>query len=591
MWYRFANLQDEVEKLRTQDIDESILAVFSNPKYDFQTKGKMLGAVKQNQNITLEELENLSGQNKPTREEKFILDRFESEKFRNWLFHKLKGWRIPPRKPDGEYDHNLPMGGMDGQDANFLEQALHMQNFVNNIIEVDPDYNLGLKSWEELLADTNEWEETLGGSSTGKFYNPNDRKVVMTYPDGWNMVELISENDIFVEGEKMHNCLRNRNSDFWPDVQSGKTKLFSLRNPSNQPMVSIEVIGNKVMQVKGHNNKDVFEEDLVEKIRDFFDDREDISKTSNERTRSRQEAYFDDWEERIDWNSYPEDLGHNITYAIYGPDESEFDDFDDDDGKDFNRFGIQSPIWNHEAFANRNLDNAHIPDLMKIAVDEVKNAISPEKNRYKIDSDKLTLEDYPIEDYVDIFYDALVDKALLSLKESGHRYEFEKYLDVNSVLRFATEKYEEAQEKYKEFKENYKSKEKVPSFMEWYEKQPDYLYFMVANKIENFFENSEFAFKYEESTGNKYKLPIGSQKYHWDKDDIIPFVKTQPVVDMHEKQKLNDRSQLRLFAPQNEIEEKDNQTIDRLTERPMTQKDENWAYAGVYNNKNFKKGN
>ena len=66
MWYRFASLQDEVEKLRTQGVSESILAVFSNPKYDFQTKGKMLGAVKQNQNITLEELENLSGQNKPT---------------------------------------------------------------------------------------------------------------------------------------------------------------------------------------------------------------------------------------------------------------------------------------------------------------------------------------------------------------------------------------------------------------------------------------------------------------------------------------------------------------------------------------------
>ena len=585
MWYRFANLQDEVEKLRTQGIDESILAVFSNPKYDFQTKGKMLGAVKQNQNITLEELENLSGQNKPTREEKFILDRFESEKFRNWLFHKLKGWRIPPRKPDGEYDHNLPMGGMDGQDANFLEQALHMQNFVNNIIEVDPDYNLGLKSWEELLADTNEWEETLGGSSTGKFYNPNDRKVVMTYPDGWSMVELISENDIFVEGEKMHNCLKNRNADFWPAVQSGKTKLFSLRNPSNQPMVSIEVIGNKVMQIKGHNNKDVFEEDLVDKIKDFFDDREDIQKTNNDRTRSSQEAYFDDWEERIDWNQNPEELGHNITYAIYGPDETEYDSYDDDETtEDFNRFGIQSPTWDHKVFADGNLYNAHIPDLMNNVIDAINNAISPQKNRYRLDSDKFTLEDYPIEDYVDTFYEALIDKAELSLRQSGHRHEFEKYLDVNGVLETATKKFEEAKEKYEE-------SDKTEPFMEWYEKQPEYMYFMLANKIENFFENSKFAFEYKEKTGNAYKLPSGSQKYHWDKDDITPFIKTQPLLELYEKQKINDRSQLRLFAPNYETKQNDNQTIDKLTERPMAQKDENWAYAGLYNNKNFKKGN
>jgi hypothetical protein len=30
-----------------------------------------------------------------------------------------------------------------------------------------------------------------------------------------------------------------------------------------------------------------------------------------------------------------------------------------------------------------------------------------------------------------IFYTALLDKALLSLKQQSDRYEFEKYLDVN----------------------------------------------------------------------------------------------------------------------------------------------------------------
>jgi len=106
-----------------------------------------------------------------------------------------------------------------------------------------------------------------------------------------------------------------------------------------------------------------------------------------------------------------------------------------------------------------------------------------------------------------------------------------------------------------------------------------------------FFEKSKFASEYKEKTGNTYKLPSGYQKNSWDIDDIVPFLKTQPLLDILEKQKINDRSQLRLFAPQNETQEKVNQTIDVLTERPMTQKDENWAYAGVYNNKNYKKGN
>lgn len=589
MWYRFANLQDEVEKLRTQGIDESILAVFSNPKYDNAAKGKMLGAIKQNPNITLRDLENLSSQNKLTREEQFILSNFQNEKFKNWLYHKLKGWRIQPQKSNGEYDHNIPSGGMNGEHANFLEQALHMQDFVNNVFDIDPDYNLGLKSWEEVVEDTNQWEETLHGRGAGKFYNPADRQVVKTYPDGWNMVEVVSENDLDVEGAKMHHCVAG----YWKSVRTGSTKIFSLRTPTNQPMATIEVQGEKVIQIKGHSNAKITDQDLVNKIKDFFDDREDIQKTSN--MRNHQANYFEDWEERINWDNNPEDIGTSITYAIYGPDETEYNpfDYDDDDEatEDFNRFGIESPAWDHQLFADNNLYGANIPDLMQITVNEILSGISPDRNRYRLDSNEFTLEDYPIEDYVETFYTALVDKALYSLKQNSDRYNFERYLDVILALETANKKYKEAQEKYDEFKGNYNSKEKMPSFMEWYEKQPEYMYFLLANKIENFFENSKFAFEYKEKTGNSYKLPSGFQKYYWDKDDLEPFIKTQPLLELYEKQKINDMSQLRLFAPNYETKQVDNQTIDKLTERPMTQKDENWAYAGLYNNKNYKKGN
>jgi hypothetical protein len=586
MWYRFASLQDEVEKLRTQGINESILAVFSDPKFDDATKGKMLGAIKQNPNVSLIELKNLSSQNKPTLEEKFILDSFTNRRFKNWLFHKLKSWRIQPPKPNGEYDHNIPSGGMNGEHANFLEQALHMQDFVNNISTNDPDYNLGLKTWEQVVEDTNEWEEILVGKGGGKFYNPADREVVMAYPDGWNMVNVNSENDLDVEGAKMHHCVAG----YWDNVRSGTSRIYSLRNPQNQPMVTIEVQGKKVIQIKGPSNAKVTDENLVEKIKDFFDDREDIQKTSDRK--NYQEIYFEDWQDRIDWNNYPEEIDNNITYAIYGPDETEYDPYDDDEStEDFNRFGIQSPTWDHKTFAERNLYNADIPDLMKNVVDEINDGISAERNEYRLDSDKLTFEDYPIEDYAETFYEALVDKAELSLRQNSDRYEFEKYLDVNNVLETATKKFEEAKEKYQEFRNNFNEEDIMPSFMGWYEKQPEYIYFLLANKIENFFETSKFALDYEEKTGNIYRLPSGYRKNYYSDDEIVPFIKTQPLLDLLEKQKINDRSQLRLFAPNYETEQNNNQTIDVLTERPMTDKDENWAYAGVYNNKNFRIGN
>jgi len=578
MWYRFASLQDEVEKLRTQGVNETILAVFSDPKFDNAAKGKMLGAIKQNPNITLQELENLSSQNRPTREEKFILDNFTNERFKNWLFHKLKGWRIQPQKPNGEYDHNIPSGGMNGEHANFLEQALHMQDFVNNIETNDPDYNLGLKSWEEVVEDTDEWEEILIGRGGGKFYNPADREVVMAYPDGWNMVNVKSENDLDVEGAKMHHCVAG----YWDAVRRGQSRIYSLRNPQNQPQATIEIQGDKVIQIKGPSNASVTDENLVEKIKEFFESKDDIQKTST--GKSRVADYFEDWQERVDWTYDPEELGNTITYSIYGPDETEYDPYDDEYTDDFNRFGIESPTWDHQRFAEGNLYDAHIPDLINATIDEIKDGINRSGSAYNFNNEHYTLEDYPINEYVDTFYEALVDKAELSLKQNRDRHNFERYLDVNGVLEAATRKFEEAKEKYKDLE----SKE---PFMTWYQQQPEYIYFLLANKIENFFENSKFAFEYEEATGNKYKIPSGYRKNFYSDDEIVPFLKTQPLIDLHEKQKINDRSQLRLFAPKHEIEENDNQAIDKLTERPMTDKDENWAYAGVYNNKNYKKGN
>lgn len=576
MWYRFASLQDEVEKLRTQGVNETILAVFSDSKFDNAAKGKMLGAIKQNPNITLQELENLSSQNKPTREEKFILDNFTNERFKNWLFHKLKSWRIPPQKPNGEYDHNLPSGGMNGDHANFLEQALHAQDFVNNIEANDPDYNLGLKTWEQVVEDTNEWEQILIGKGGGKFYNPADREVVMSYPDGWNMVNVNSENDLDVEGAKMHHCVAG----YWDAVRRGQSRIYSLRDPQNQPKATIEIQGDKVIQIKGPNNASINDEGLVEKIRDFFDDRDDIQKTST--GRSRIADYFDDWQERTYWHYDPETIGYAITESIYGPHETEYDPYDDESTEDFNRFGIESPTWDHEKFSESNLDNADLPDIIDAVINEIKDGLNRAESEYN--TEKYTLEDYPIDDYVDSLYEGLEKKAELSLKNSFNTHNFERYLDVNRVLEKATRKFEEAKEKYKD-------SESEEPFMTWYQKQPEYIYFLLANKIENFFEKSKFAFMYEEKTGNKYKIPSGYRKNYYSDDEIVPFLKTQPLLDLHEKQKLNDRSQLRLFAPQNETQEKDNQTIDVLTEKPMTQKDENWAYAGVYNNKNFKKGN
>ena len=113
-----------------------------------------------------------------------------------------------------------------------------------------------------MVEDTNEWEQILIGKGGGKFYNPADREVVMSYPDGWNMVNVNSENDLDVEGAKMHHCVAG----YWDNVRTGTSRIYSLRNPQNQPMATIEVQGKKVIQIKGPSNAKVTDQDLVDNL-------------------------------------------------------------------------------------------------------------------------------------------------------------------------------------------------------------------------------------------------------------------------------------------------------------------------------------
>jgi len=514
MWYRFASLQDEVEKLRTQGVDESILSVFSNSKYDDATKGKMLGAIKKNPNISLQELENLSRQNKPTREEQFILARFQNEKFKNWLFHKLKGWRVQPARPDGEYSHNIPQNGF-GDHGNFLELALHVQDFVNNIEINDPDYNLGLKSWEEVVQDTNQWESMLQGRGSGKFYNPADRNEIMKYPDGWSMVKVISENDLDVEGAKMHHCVAG----YWDNVRKGNTNIYSLRDPGNQPHVTIEVVGDKVKQVKGHNNKKITEDDLVEKIKEFFESQDDIEKDIK---RNPIVDHLEDWEDGISWTYEPTEITYNIHRSTYGPEEYEVDDLDDDAPEDFNRFGIRSPVFSYKKFSEGNLYQANMTDITQNVVDSITNGLN-QKNRNVLYSynKEYNLEDYDLEDYAENIYDGLVAKALLALTQRPMAHDFGKYLDARYFLEVVTKEYENMYEKYQDDSPG-------EDFGKWYQNQPEFLWFIIAEKIQEWFEKSNFAFRFKDIRGEEFKLPSGYEKW-WHGGNITPFINTKEI--------------------------------------------------------------
>jgi hypothetical protein len=89
----------------------------------------------------------------------------------------------------------------------------------------------------------------------------------MSFRDGWTIQQVATPNDLKAEGNMMNHCVGT----YCDDVASGKTRIFSLRDPQNHPHVTIELQGDsdKIVQVQGNSNQDP-SEDYDYYIEQFF---------------------------------------------------------------------------------------------------------------------------------------------------------------------------------------------------------------------------------------------------------------------------------------------------------------------------------
>ena len=132
-------------------------------------------------------------------------------------------------------------------------------NIHNNDIRYISDYLNGSDEFPEDL-----WEKSLNGmydlavqwhdtlkfkeDPTGDYQN---KDVVYKFDNGYTIVDVNTENDLDVEGDKMGHCVGS----YCDMVASGRTTIYSLRDRRNEPHATIEVDSrNKVEQIKGKGN-------------------------------------------------------------------------------------------------------------------------------------------------------------------------------------------------------------------------------------------------------------------------------------------------------------------------------------------------
>ena len=132
----------------------------------------------------------------------------------------------------------------------------YISDYLNGANEFPED--LWEKSLNEMFALAEEWHNTLKGvESTGDY---QDKEVVYKFDNGFTIVDVNTENDLGVEGDKMGHCVGS----YCDDVASGRTTIYSLRDARNEPHATIEILPTlplgrsrsrgKVEQIKGKGN-------------------------------------------------------------------------------------------------------------------------------------------------------------------------------------------------------------------------------------------------------------------------------------------------------------------------------------------------
>lgn len=124
---------------------------------------------------------------------------------------------------------------------------LHIRDWVTHTRP-----NLASFDLDRAVRASDEWHRAQAGKGKGLVYDGTG-EIIHEWDDGWSVRTVTSPNDLKVEGSLMQNCVASYAS----AVAAGTSRIFSLRDPNNQPHATIELDGGKdaVKQIQGKQNK------------------------------------------------------------------------------------------------------------------------------------------------------------------------------------------------------------------------------------------------------------------------------------------------------------------------------------------------
>lgn len=100
------------------------------------------------------------------------------------------------------------------------------------------------------------WHEKLKRKEKEDPYNDVGTEDIMVFDDGFKIVNITTKESLAREGNLMRHCVGS----YWDRVLSEELDILSLRDPKNNPHVTMEISGQNINQIKGKANHIVIPE-------------------------------------------------------------------------------------------------------------------------------------------------------------------------------------------------------------------------------------------------------------------------------------------------------------------------------------------
>ena len=289
MWYKLAqNVERAYETLKTKGVSEDTINKLQQLT-DIPLRGKYIGALMQNPSMPWNELE-----------EKFIPKQemkvsIQETRYLSDLKRMLSGsylpeepkanfyrWvervALPSYRPNQHNPENYTypkFSEMPNPIYSIQRELDHVYDWYCEYIDENPRFNIFSMSLDNALQASNEWHEELANQTTGnkftkikklngKIVDPN---VVMVFDEDtinslglskeyvdWMIVKLTVESDFRLEAGIMGHCLATNR--YFDKYEKGGCEIYSLRDESNQPHTTIEIIPpDTVEQIQGKGDR------------------------------------------------------------------------------------------------------------------------------------------------------------------------------------------------------------------------------------------------------------------------------------------------------------------------------------------------